>query len=138
VSDSTAPFSGKITRSFGAFCSISVSPYGGSISRAWSCSSGSAARTRFDSKSPAISLRFRIEPSGAAAQNGRLLNSGDILTVIFTIGDRVVRLRRTIDDLSDDLRDEERVKLLSALARIERQNIRLLGRVQARCPGIEH
>lgn len=60
------------------------------------------------------------------------MNSGDILTVLFSIGDQVVRLRRTFEDVSDQLREEERTKLLAALARIEVQSAELLCEVRLR------
>ena len=60
------------------------------------------------------------------------MNSGDILTVLFHIGDQVVQLRRTIDEVSAALREEERTKLLAALSRIENQNAQLFTEVRLR------
>ena len=60
------------------------------------------------------------------------MNSGDILTVLFHIGDQVVQLRRTIDEVSAALREEERTKLLAALSRIENQNAQLFKEVRLR------
>ncbi|HJQ38894.1 MAG TPA: hypothetical protein VKB93_17295 [Thermoanaerobaculia bacterium] len=60
------------------------------------------------------------------------MNSGDILNVLFHIGDQVVRLRRTLDEVSAGLREEERTKLLAALARIEDQNVQLFEEVRLR------
>ena len=60
------------------------------------------------------------------------MNSGDILTVLFHIGDQVVQLRRTIDEVSVALREEERTKLLAALSRIENQNAQLFTEVRLR------
>ena len=73
----------------------------------------------------------------AISQNTCRMNSGDILTVLFHIGDQVVRLRRTIDDVSAALREEERTKLLAALSNIENQNAQLLDEVRVR-RGYEH
>lgn len=58
------------------------------------------------------------------------MNPGDILTVLFSIGDQVVRLRRTIDEVSEALLEEERLSLLAALASIEHQNAELLCEVR--------
>jgi hypothetical protein len=59
------------------------------------------------------------------------MKQGDILTVLFHIGDQVVRLRRTIEKASEHLRNEERTKLLAALEQIERRNVELLGEMDA-------
>jgi hypothetical protein len=66
------------------------------------------------------------------SQNACRMNPGDILTVLFSIGDQVIRLRRTLDEVSAGLRDDERLKLLAALARIEDQNAELMTEVQLR------
>lgn len=53
------------------------------------------------------------------------MRRGDIMTILFMIGDEVVQLRRTFDDLSESMRDHERAQLVAALDRIESQQARL-------------
>jgi hypothetical protein len=54
------------------------------------------------------------------------MDHGDILTVLITIGDQVVRLRRGVDEISDHLQDFERERLFHALQAVETINSQLL------------
>jgi hypothetical protein len=54
------------------------------------------------------------------------MNHGDILTILITIGDQVIRLRRGVDEISDHLQDFERERLFQALKAVETINSQLL------------
>ncbi|HEX2123157.1 MAG TPA: hypothetical protein VHL59_16110 [Thermoanaerobaculia bacterium] len=54
------------------------------------------------------------------------MNDEDILAVLITVGEQIAQLRRSVEEISDELEDVERERLFLALKAVELINSQLL------------